>query len=138
MGASTFRSFRRSSAAAGSVAAALLVAACTAGPAGSGAAAGSPTTAPSGSIPPTSGDWLTYHADGARTGAVAGDPAAGVHVAWRAALGGAVRGQPLVVGGRVLAATETNRVVALDPGSGKVLWSTSLGPPLRNVSATVG
>src|SRR5690348_436092 len=139
MGASAFRTFRRSSAAAGSVAAALLVAACTSSPAGGAATAtGSPTTAPSGSIPPSSGDWLSYHADGVRTGAVAGEPAAGVHLAWRASLGGAVRGQPLVVGGRVLAATETNRVVALDPATGKELWSKTLGTPLRNVSATVG
>lgn len=133
-------SSRRRSATATWPAVALLLAACTSGGGGNATSAASSTTAPppSGSAPAGSGDWLTYHADGARTGSVAGGPAAQVRLAWRAELGGAVRGQPLVVGGRVLAATETNRVVALDPGTGKVLWSRSLGTPLRNVSATVG
>jgi outer membrane protein assembly factor BamB len=59
-------------------------------------------------------------------------------MAWRADLGGAVRGQPLVADGRVLAATETDRVVALDPRTGRVLWSTSVGTPQTDVSAAVG
>jgi polyvinyl alcohol dehydrogenase (cytochrome) len=40
--------------------------------------------------------------------------------------------------GRIYAATENNRVVALAPGSGKLLWSVSLGKPLTNVQATAG
>ena len=59
-------------------------------------------------------------------------------VAWAANLGGAVRGQPLVVGRRIIAATETNRVVALDPSNGKVLWSKTIGAPLRNVAQAAG
>src|SRR5579875_344588 len=84
--------------------------------------------------------WTSYHANDARTGAVAADSAALTpsQRAWSVELGGAVRGQPLVVGGRVIAATETNRVVALDPGSGKVLWSRALGKPLRNVVSVAG
>jgi polyvinyl alcohol dehydrogenase (cytochrome) len=58
--------------------------------------------------------------------------------AWSAALGGAVYGQVLVAAGRVIAATETNRVVALDPSDGSVLWSTSLGPALTNVDSVAG
>jgi outer membrane protein assembly factor BamB len=61
-----------------------------------------------------------------------------VQPAWHARLGGAVRGQPLVSGGRVLAATETNRVVALDPRTGAVQWSTSLGRPLTDVQDVAG
>ena len=56
-------------------------------------------------------------------------------IAWSADLGGAVRGQALVFGGRVVAATENNRVVALDPQSGAVLWSASLGRPLTDVQS---
>jgi hypothetical protein len=59
-------------------------------------------------------------------------------VAWSADLGAAVRGQPLVVGGRVIAATERNRVVALDPRTGRVLWSTTIGRPLTHVGAVAG
>lgn len=129
---------RGSSAAAGWLGAALLLAACTSTSGGDATASRSPTSVASGTGAPASGDWLTYHADGARTGAVPGDTARQVRVAWRAELGGAVRGQPLVAGGKVLAATETNRVVALDPGTGRVLWSRSLGTPLTDVSATVG
>nr|WP_246324668.1 PQQ-binding-like beta-propeller repeat protein [Petropleomorpha daqingensis] len=84
------------------------------------------------------GDWLGYHADPARTGAVAGPSPTGVQVAWAADLGGAVRGQPLVAGGTIFAATETDRVVALDPADGHVVWSTSLGTPLTDVTDTVG
>jgi hypothetical protein len=49
-----------------------------------------------------------------------------------------VYGQPLVAGGKVIAATESNRVVALDPSSGKVLWTVSLGSPVSNISAVAG
>lgn len=94
---------------------------------------------PSGT-PGTGTDWTSYHADDARTGAV---PAAAAALtpsrpAWSVDLGGAVRGQPLVVGGKIIAATESNRVVALDPVSGKVLWSHTIGPPLRNVAQVAG
>jgi outer membrane protein assembly factor BamB len=134
------------------VAVSAALAACTSGDPGGGApatappsAGGAPSsgTAPSTGTAPSAGPgpaaWLGYHADPARTGAVDGGPSPGsARVAWRARLGGAVRGQPLVAGGRIVAATETNRVVALDPGTGRVLWSTSLGRPLTDVAATAG
>jgi outer membrane protein assembly factor BamB len=44
----------------------------------------------------------------------------------------------VVSAGRVVAATETDRVVALDPGTGRVLWSTSIGTPLRDVARVAG
>jgi polyvinyl alcohol dehydrogenase (cytochrome) len=59
-------------------------------------------------------------------------------IAWSADLGGAVRGQALVYGGRILAATENNRVVALDPQIGAVVWSASLGSPLTDVQSVAG
>ncbi len=83
--------------------------------------------------------WLGYHADPARTGAVAAPvPASPATAAWSANLGGAVYGQPVVAAGRVIAATETNRVVALDPPTGQLVWSASLGPPLTDVGAVAG
>lgn len=61
-----------------------------------------------------------------------------VSKAWSADLGGAVRGQPVVAGGKIIAATENNRVVALDLAQGKVLWSVSLGTPLTGVDQAAG
>jgi polyvinyl alcohol dehydrogenase (cytochrome) len=83
--------------------------------------------------------WAGYHANQARTAAIPADPTLSpTTTAWVAALGSVVHGQPLVADGRILAATEENRVVALDPRTGKVLWSASLGAPLSNVDAVAG
>jgi outer membrane protein assembly factor BamB len=70
---------------------------------------------------------------------VPGTPAGGgLTRAWTADLGAAVYGQPVIAGGRILAATERNRVVALDPRTGAVRWSTVIGPPLTDVSRAAG
>ncbi|MCI0157131.1 PQQ-binding-like beta-propeller repeat protein [Leifsonia shinshuensis] len=96
---------------------------------------GTPVTVP---IPGITA-WSSYHADASRTGAVgAGASLASLTRAWSADLGGAVFGQPVVADGRVIAATETNRVVALDPATGNVVWSVSLGDPLTDVGAVAG
>jgi outer membrane protein assembly factor BamB len=68
----------------------------------------------------------------------AGPPLDPAKRAWTADLGGVVHGQVVVGDGRVYAATEDNRVVALDPRTGRVLWSTSLGRPLSDVVAVAG
>ena len=44
-------------------------------------------------------------------------------------LDGQIYAQPLVAGGVVLVATETNQVYALAPATGEVVWSRSLGTP---------
>jgi polyvinyl alcohol dehydrogenase (cytochrome) len=132
------RTWRSAARALPALAAAVLLAACSS-PAGAldpDPTAGSARGTAQGPVPATA-SWTGYHADQARTGAVPGSPGT-VQRAWRARLGGAVRGQPLVSGGRVLAATETNRVVALDPRTGAVQWSTSLGRPLTDVRDVVG
>jgi polyvinyl alcohol dehydrogenase (cytochrome) len=51
-------------------------------------------------------------------------------IAWSAKLGGAVYGQPLVIGGTVVAATETDEVYGLDLATGAVRWRTRVGRPL--------
>jgi polyvinyl alcohol dehydrogenase (cytochrome) len=92
------------------------------------AAAGGPATA-----------WLQYHGNEARTGAVAGLPAAGrLSVAWSRKLGGAVYGQPLVIGSTVIAATEQDEVYGLDRSTGTVLWKTRVGTPLPLVKQPCG
>jgi outer membrane protein assembly factor BamB len=90
----------------------------------------SPSSAPSPSPSPAGGDWPTYHRDNARDGNAADlAPLSTLAVSWTAALDGAVYGQPLVVGGRVFAATENDTVYALNPGTGAVVWSAHVGTP---------
>jgi outer membrane protein assembly factor BamB len=89
---------------------------------------------PPGAAPPAAvgaADWPTYHHDNARTG-VAGQlaPLGTLRRAWQTQLDGAVYGQPLALGDRIIAATEHNTVYALAAGDGHVLWSAPLGPPV--------
>lgn len=75
-------------------------------------------------------DWPTYHLDNARDGDSTNlAPLSTLSVDWKAALDGQVYGQPLVVSGRVFAATENDTVYALNPGTGAVVWSTHVGTP---------
>ncbi|MBV9207563.1 MAG: PQQ-binding-like beta-propeller repeat protein, partial [Actinobacteria bacterium] len=75
-----------------------------------------------------------YGRDPARTDVAAGVAAAGrsgaLRVGWRAGLDGAVYGQPLLVGGLVIAATENDSVYALDAATGQVVWRAHVGTPV--------
>jgi outer membrane protein assembly factor BamB len=94
-------------------------------------AATSPVPAATRPAPLSATDWPAYHRDAARTGAApASPPAGGLSIAWRRHLDGAVYGQPLVVGGLVLAATEGDTVYGLDRATGKVRWHVHLGTPV--------
>jgi outer membrane protein assembly factor BamB len=77
-------------------------------------------------------DWPTYHLNAARTGSDASFPAftGSLTAGWSAALDGAVYAEPLVVHGRVIAATEGDSVYALDPATGAVVWRRTLGTPV--------
>jgi polyvinyl alcohol dehydrogenase (cytochrome) len=98
-------------------------------PSGSTSRAAS-TPAPTAASTPAPADWITYHHDNSRTGFAADlAPVSTLRLAWRTDLDGAVFGQPLLVGGTVLAATEADTVYALDSATGRVLWSTHLGTP---------
>lgn len=104
----------------------LLVAACTATPPPPPA----PTTTTTVLAPVSAGDWPTFHLNNERTGAQPDlAPPGTLSLAWHAKLDGAVYGQPLVVGDRILAATENDTVYALDPATGDVRWQTHLGTP---------
>lgn len=82
---------------------------------------------------------MSYHAHASRDGAVGyGLGSATPARAWATNLGGAVRGQALIFDGRIYAATESNRVVALRPSDGAVMWSATVGTPLTNVHAVAG
>jgi outer membrane protein assembly factor BamB len=74
--------------------------------------------------------WPTYHANPARTGVATSTPPLGrLRIAWRAALG-PVYAQPLVVDGLLIVATESDRVMALTPSTGRVVWKTTVGSPV--------
>ena len=107
--------------------------AATTGP-GDAASAGTSGPAP---VAGASGVWAGYHADLARTGAISSNVEP-TRVSWTANLGAAVYGQPVAGDGRIYAATERNRGVALDPATGTVIWSVSLGTPLTNVDSVAG
>ncbi len=47
---------------------------------------------------------------------------------------GAIMGQPLVVGGVLVVATEQNRIYGIDPVSGQVRWHRYLGPAVQQAA----
>lgn len=113
-------------------AAVLAAAGCSSGIA-PGPAASSPRKAsPASSAATAAGtDWPVYHANARRTGTVPGLPKAGpLSVAWTDRLDGAVYGQPLIIGGLVIAATEHDSVYGLDRATGRVRWRRHLGTPV--------
>src|ERR1051326_8737816 len=81
--------------------------------------------------PTNNTDWPTYHRDNQRTGYIANTPNPhSLTKAWSAQLDGAVYAEPLVVGNRVIVATEGDTLYALDPAHGTVLWHTNVGTPV--------
>jgi polyvinyl alcohol dehydrogenase (cytochrome) len=124
----------------------LAAAGCAAGPPRTPAARATPR--PSADLPAspiraparlTSRDWPTYHRDAARTGAAPAVPAAGrLAIAWARRLDGAVYGQPLVIGGLVIAATEGDTVYGLSRSRGRILWRAHLGTPVPLSSLPCG
>jgi outer membrane protein assembly factor BamB len=122
----------RGLAALGLVALLVLLAACTREPAAPQQPLLTLPSGPSSSAAPAGdGDWTTYHRDNARSGYLAGlaDPTR-LAQTWSARLDGAVYGQPLVVGDRVLVATEADSLYALELRGGRVLWHAKVGEPV--------
>jgi outer membrane protein assembly factor BamB len=102
-----------------------------------GSSNGRPTSSP---VAPAPADWPVYHRDPARTGNDPAFPAfdGSLTQAWATPLDGAVYAEPLVVGGRLIAATEGDTVYALDPASGRVNWQRNLGSPVPLASLPCG
>ena len=112
-------------------AAVCLVAACTGGGIAASSASGSVGAAAAVGPSYPAAAWPQFDQNGARTGVAVGSPAAGaLTTAWTAHLDGAVYGQPLVVGGDVIAATENDTVYAISRATGKTVWSTHVGTPV--------
>jgi outer membrane protein assembly factor BamB len=84
---------------------------------------------------------VTYDGDAARSG-VAFDgpsPSRGVRVLWASpTLDGDVYAQPLVVGARVVIATENDTVYSLRARDGAIVWRRHLGEPVSNASLPCG
>lgn len=83
-------------------------------------------------LPPVpSGDWQTFNRTNQREGVQPDLVSTGpLSSAWHTKLDGAVYGQPLIVGGRVLAATQGDTIYSLDAATGKIQWQTRLGTPM--------
>ncbi len=83
-------------------------------------------------IPATSStDWTTYHANNQRTGYIPDTPDPhSLSKFWGRKLDGSVYAEPLVVGNRVIVATEGDSLYALDPHSGSIMWHTNVGTPV--------
>jgi outer membrane protein assembly factor BamB len=85
------------------------------------------------------GNWPTYHADAARSGAVRGPSLADVRHVWTSPdLDGDIYAEPLVAGSHVIASTENNSVYALDASTGAVVWRTNLGEPVDSSTLPCG
>jgi outer membrane protein assembly factor BamB len=121
------------------LAAAVLAAAAACGGSGPGAtSAGSAPAAKTLTSPATGtfpgAAWPTYGRTAARTGVAARVAAAagpgGLRISWQAHLDGAVYGQPLLAGNRVIAATENDTIYALNASTGQVSWRTHIGTPV--------
>jgi outer membrane protein assembly factor BamB len=122
--------------------AALVLAACSSGSKSDNPTLQAPATtaAPSSTAASTpSSDWPTYHHDAARSG-VADDqaPIGQVRKLWDTTLDADMYAQPLMVDGRVIAATERNSVYAFDAGTGAQAWQAQLGSPVNGGSLPCG
>jgi outer membrane protein assembly factor BamB len=74
-------------------------------------------------------NWPTYHRTDTRSGVASASIKTPLHHRWRATLDGGVYGDPLVVNGRLIAATENDSVYGLNPKTGGTEWRTHLGTP---------
>lgn len=72
-------------------------------------------------------NWPTYHRTNSRAGRAAAAITGRLRPAWTSRLDGAVYGEPLVVNGTLIAATENDSVYGLDPRTGRQRWHTTLG-----------
>lgn len=80
-----------------------------------------------------------YHRDTQRTGSIATTPdPQRLTKTWSKQLDGAVYAEPLMVGNRVIVATEGDSLYALDPATGDVQWHTNVGAPVPGSALPCG
>jgi hypothetical protein len=75
-------------------------------------------------------NWPTYHRTSSRSGRAASRVSMPLRHAWSRRLHGAVYGEPLVVGGLLIVATEHDKVYGLNPRTGRVKWRRRFGTPM--------
>ncbi|MBV9095935.1 MAG: PQQ-binding-like beta-propeller repeat protein [Streptosporangiaceae bacterium] len=104
----------------------------SAGPESTGAAPPAKTLGPAqGGHGYPAAAWPAFGGNAAHSGIAADAAAAGpLHIAWQVRLGGAVYGQPLLVGDLVIVATENDTIYALDRPTGRVAWWNRVGTPV--------
>jgi outer membrane protein assembly factor BamB len=105
--------------------------------------AGTPTSTagtPTSSAAPAPPAWLTFGGSADRRGVVAAGPDPGALAqAWSSdQLDGALYGEPIVSGGRVVVATEHDSVYAFDATTGQPAWNTNLGDPVPRSALACG
>jgi outer membrane protein assembly factor BamB len=101
-----------------------------------GAVAATSAPAPTATVAFPASAWPTYGQNVARTGiAPNAAPPGKLSIAWRSALDGPVYGQPLLIGGLVVVATENDTIYALQSATGRVAWRAHVGTavPLGNL-----
>jgi outer membrane protein assembly factor BamB len=112
---------------------ALLAASVSTGMAGQAHRSTPPSSvAPAPKSAAVTADWPVYHLNPGRTGDDTTFPTftGSLTAGWSTPLDGAVYGEPLIVNGTVIAATEGDSVYALDPVTGAILWRTNVGTPV--------
>jgi outer membrane protein assembly factor BamB len=87
-----------------------------------------------GSAPPLAAEWDRYHKDDAHTGLDNSQPAlTPTSRLWTTVpLDADIYASPLVVGNKIVVATENNTVYALNAATGATLWATHLGTPVTS------
>jgi outer membrane protein assembly factor BamB len=75
-------------------------------------------------------NWPTFHRTTNRAGRASAPVGGRIHRAWAKPLKGAVYGEPLMVNGTLIAATERNNVYGLNPRTGHIKWRTNFGRPV--------
>jgi len=103
----------------------------------------STTSATTTSAPPTrtGAQWATYFGDNSRRGVASDGPAspAALRRQWESeSLDGDVYAQPLLVGDRVVIATENDTLYSLDASDGAIMWKAHLGEPMAGSSLPCG
>jgi outer membrane protein assembly factor BamB len=115
----------------------LLAGACASGSGSAPKPAGSPPPSRSSTAVPLT-NWATYHRTNSRAGHTARAARLPLRPAWQRHLRGAVYGEPLVVDGKLIVATEKNWVYGLDARTGARLWRRHLGTPVALSSLPCG
>jgi outer membrane protein assembly factor BamB len=95
-----------------------------------------------GSAAATSADWPTYDRTAGRSGVSVTTPtftsSSRLVKGWTGRVDGAVYAQPLVIGSKVVVATENNSVYAFNSSTGRQLWMRHLGPTVTSGLACAG